>query len=393
MTILMQYPISGHGGRGCAHHSRRQAARSGIVFVYLSVIMVVLFALATLAVDFAHVQTSKQELEIATDAAGRYAAAGLLSTNLGVSGASANAAAVMAENKVDGQPAPFNPSTDIATGIWNSTTQTFTPATVAAGANAVQLSTTITLGTGSHPLTFLGMFGKTISLHSSSIAVVNGKNATTFVSAAGNPWLSGMPAGTVCTDFRTAADEQDTAGASANTDDSPAAISLKSFGISAGASIIFDDVTGSSNYAGSTSTITSADGDPTQLCTLGSPVFGNNSYLNTSMNGMSNIYAPVDSMVAVFLDDSDPANSAAPSPLDFSTDSARNFTSLSPVLKQVFFIGDGRSDDGEVQQIVVPTGATRLFIANMDGWQYNNNVGGYNLTVHATQSISTVYTH
>jgi hypothetical protein len=54
-------------------------------------------------------------------------------------------------------------------------------------------------------------------------------------------------------------------------------------------------------------------------------------------------------------------------------------------------VGDGRRDSGEVQQFVVPSGATRLFIANMDGWQYNDNSGGYNITVHAVQQITSVY--
>jgi Flp pilus assembly protein TadG len=369
---------------------RRAIANSGMAMVYLAMAMFALCALATLAVDFARVQTSKQELELATDAAARYAATGLLSVNLGVSGASANAAAEMAENMVDGAPAPFNPNTDIATGIWSSSTQTFTPATVAAGANAVKLTTTFTMGVTGHPLSFLSLFVKSFSVHSTSIAVVTGKTTSTYVSAAGNPWLAGMPAGTVCTDFRTSPSEQDTAGSGANIDDSPAAVSLSSMGISSGMSMNFDDVTGSANYGGGNSG--SADGDTTLLCTLGSSVFGDTTYFNSSMNGMSNVYAPVDSMVAVFLTDASPAGATAPPPLDFSTDADRNFTSLAPQLNQVFFVGDGRCDDGEVQQFVVPTGATRLFIANMDGWQYNNNVGGYNLSVHATQSVSTVMT-
>jgi hypothetical protein len=89
--------------------------------------------------------------------------------------------------------------------------------------------------------------------------------------------------------------------------------------------------------------------------------------------------------------DADPAASAAPASLDFGTAADWDFASPSPNLKQAFFVGDGRRSTGEIRQSVVPAAATRVFIANMDGWQYNDNTGGYNLTVHATQTITQVY--
>ncbi|MCB1162483.1 hypothetical protein KDL67_07305, partial [bacterium] len=65
-----------------------------------------------------------------------------------------------------------------------------------------------------------------------------------------------------------------------------------------------------------------------------------------------------------------------------------------PALKQTFFIGDGRTGSGEIQQVIVPAGATRLFLANMDSCEFLNNIGELHVVVHdpcglvATESVS-----
>jgi hypothetical protein len=218
--------------------------------------------------------------------------------------------------------------------------------------------------------------------------MVNTKSGSTTVSAKGNPWLAGMPNGSVSKSFRTSSVEWDYAGTGPNNASSPAMMSMSTIGISPGQTILFDGVTGTTDYGGGTAG--DADGDGTKIVTLGSPSFGSYTYFTSPMNGMSNIKAPINSMMAVFLDDSQPDSTAAPSPLDFSTSTNRDFTSLSPQLKQVFFVGDGRRSTGEAQQFVVPAGATRLFIGNMDGWQWNNNTGGYTATINSTVSVSTV---
>ena len=62
-------------------------------------------------------------------------------------------------------------------------------------------------------------------------------------------------------------------------------------------------------------------------------------HIKGAENGISDILAPMDSLVGVFLSDEPPDKSKAPPPLDFRR---RNFSTLSPGLKQVFFIGDGK---------------------------------------------------
>jgi len=93
-----------------------------------------------------------------------------------------------------------------------------------------------------------------------------------------------------------------------------------------------------------------------------------------SQNGISDIRAPINSLVGVFLTDSAPHLLSPPSKLDFQT-IGLNFTALSPELQQVFFIGDGRTSTDAVQEFFIPSSATRLFLGTMDGNEWFNNSG------------------
>ena len=65
----------------------------------------------------------------------------------------------------------------------------------------------------------------------------------------------------------------------------------------------------------------------------------------------------------MFLDDTEPTT---PAPrLSFAD--PEDFTTLSSQLRQIFFIGDRRTDTvGIIQQFIVPAGATRLFLGFVD---------------------------
>ena len=98
---------------------------------------------------------------------------------------------------------------------------------------------------------------------------------------------------------------------------------------------------------------------------------------------MSGYNGPINALIGVFLDASTPAG-AAPPALDFSTPGSLAQATVSPQLRQVFFIGDGRTGTGSgtVQQFVVPAGATRLFLASSDGIGANyNNFGSFAVVV------------
>jgi len=104
-------------------------------------------------------------------------------------------------------------------------------------------------------------------------------------------------------------------------------------------------------------------------------------HLTGAENGIANVTAPINSVMGIFLDASQPNLSAAPSALNFSTGLGINYLTLSPGLKQPFFIGDGLTSGSVQQTIVIPVGATRLFLGTMDGYEWRNNSGSFSVTV------------
>ncbi len=101
------------------------------------------------------------------------------------------------------------------------------------------------------------------------------------------------------------------------------------------------------------------------------------------LNGISDVRAPINSLMGIFLSDEQPDLSAAPAALNFEV-MGINFSSLAPELKQPFFIGDGLNGSGEMQQFIVPTGATRLYLGTMDGFGWYNNSGSFTVNVLAS---------
>jgi hypothetical protein len=83
-------------------------------------------------------------------------------------------------------------------------------------------------------------------------------------------------------------------------------------------------------------------------------------------------------LVGVFVGAGGPSG-PAPAALDFTVGLGTAFTSLAPLLDQVFFIGDGLTDDGagSVQNFFVPTGATELYLGVSDACGYNGGPGCY----------------
>jgi hypothetical protein len=100
-------------------------------------------------------------------------------------------------------------------------------------------------------------------------------------------------------------------------------------------------------------------------------------------NGISDVIAPLNSLVGIFLDDSQPNLSAAPPRLDFTSggnvSGGIDYLTLMPGLRQVFFIGDGLTSAALQQDVIVPSGATRLFLGTMDGYEWSNNHGSFDV--------------
>jgi hypothetical protein len=107
-------------------------------------------------------------------------------------------------------------------------------------------------------------------------------------------------------------------------------------------------------------------------------------HLAGPQNGMSDAWVPINALVGVFGTDSAPDPLATPTLLDYRSGGnvvgGTGVSSQSPLLQQVFFLGDGRDALGNPQTIVVPDGATRLYLGVADGWDWANNRDGYDVT-------------
>jgi len=182
--------------------------------------------------------------------------------------------------------------------------------------------------------------------------------------ATANPFLAGAPAATEIDYGRSPKDV-----APLNAPVSVQADDKKCF--DAGRQLYFQ-VSGTIAHDNQPDIFTDADGQPDQVT----------SHAIDSIHGISDISAPINSLVGVFLDDTAFASRpAAPEVLDFSLAEARNFRTLAPKIGQIFFIGDGKNDGGLLQGFVVPTGTTRLYLAIMDQYEWSNNQGQLSGTI------------
>ena len=114
----------------------------------------------------------------------------------------------------------------------------------------------------------------------------------------------------------------------------------------------------------------------------------------TAANGISGMVAPnVGFLSGVFLNGKETGSQTAPASLDFTSSGLGEvFTSLSPSIDQVFFIGDGLTGTGTgtLQQFNIPDTATALVLGIVDGIGYSGPPGSYqdnSGTFSATYSI------
>ncbi len=113
----------------------------------------------------------------------------------------------------------------------------------------------------------------------------------------------------------------------------------------------------------------------------------------TSLDGISGYIGPQGPLTGVFLDSSIPSSGPAPTTLDFSGSGlGTDFLTLTPLLGQVFYIGDGLTSSNVFQEFTAPTGATRLFLGIPDGFgfvgapgAYDDNDGSYRIRIGVNQ--------
>lgn len=414
-----------------------------MVMVYVIIVMTAMVGFCSLAVDLGRVQAAKTELRAAVDSAARAAAATLPQ---GQSTAQAQAIAIAAANQVDGSTLVLT-SSNISFGSWNPTTHVFTSGGSYNGTTtyqAVQITAGRTKANGNGiPLMFgivIGMPTCNVTATSVAALLTQPSSTTQYVGANGDPWLSGEPSGTKASEPDTGyvssshpwkqdianpgavASAISSAGSSgtytAPTDStkvnstdyqtgepygSPSGVVLS---VAPGSVVTISIPLNSQNMANNQGLLTSgtgdayANGDSGGNYTLVSDDEANptdaEGTLTTSgtEHGLSNIIAPLSSVIGVFMDqngatygadstqETTESNApATPSGLDFSTQTERDYTSIAPELNQTFYIGNGETSTSITQTIVVPKNAYELFLGNMDGHEWSNNVGGYTTTI------------
>jgi hypothetical protein len=108
-------------------------------------------------------------------------------------------------------------------------------------------------------------------------------------------------------------------------------------------------------------------------------------------SGITNDHAGV--LLGLFVGATLPVDNSNPPPTLTYTDATTNFASASPLLNQVFLIGDGLTGDGTgaTQTFIVPANATQLYFgfADAGGYygnpsSYDDNLGSFSTTVTGT---------
>jgi hypothetical protein len=186
------------------------------------------------------------------------------------------------------------------------------------------------------------------------------KLASVTVPGTADVWLAGQPSGASIADTTYGSTASDVAPAN-----SPVEVP-----VAAGSTLTFS-ATGATSYTGG---FCSAPPDGGCIITVSSG----------PLNGISGVQAPGDALLGVFTGAGAPGGTS-PAALNFGGGNI-TFATLSPLLDQVFFIGDGLTGNGSgtAQDFVVPAGASRLFLATADGAgaAYNNS-GQLDVVVYA----------
>lgn len=170
--------------------------------------------------------------------------------------------------------------------------------------------------------------------------------ASVVVNGNQNPFLAGQAAGTTC------------CSGDAAPGNSPA---LAASGALGGLTLTFTQIGpgGFSNTGGVPPTTVEGAVFLNMTANYGTGISG---ALGVNLNGL----------VGVFVGSGVPGG-----PAPAQRNDGLSFTSISPLLNQIFWIGDGLTGNGTgAQQLfVAPTGATRLFLGSSDGFGWSNNSG------------------
>lgn len=351
--------------------TRRKNARSGISLLYGMLILFVLLAVGSLALDVGRVFLVKAQLKQAADAAALAAASGLN-----------NKTTTQARNDaIDTANRNFAHYNNLKNDGFTTELRS-QDVKVSKSKSSLPYNDTVEV-TIRRPVrlmlaTVLG--ASTFNVEVTSIARHDpGVKVEQWVRGTANPYLAGMPKGSMAS-LNNPHNSPDVAGdvtSSRPSDWKQSPLPVQSLPIIPGQELTFDEINGTTRHDPKLP-FYSPDGETGEN---GTP---KNIGTNTAgaENGISQLRAPINALVGVFLGPDRPDKTAPPPMLDYSTYESRHQERYTPQLKQIFFIGDGlakKTVNGQEilvrQRFVVPEGATRLYLATWDFYEWNNNGG------------------
>ena len=339
----------------------RRRRRGSILFLAVGLVTVLL-AVSVLTVDWGVRQVAAGELQDAVDAATLYGVRGLTNN---YQTAESRVYAALAETPVRGRPVSKS-SVTIEAGLWDPKLRVFEPLSGTARNSATALRVSVRLtGDDGVKTPFAASVGLSKMPVAARATATRGVPYNIDVDAKACPYLAGMPDGSKVK--FTSTSKLSYAHDTIAPESTPVGVS---FPVVPGQTIYFRDVSGST-------------GDHASGLTYG--LEGNtsrNKIKQAAVNGINSTTAPLNSLMAIFLDDRTPDSWAPEAQLDFSSTASREFDRLTPTNKQVFFIGDGvQNGTQRLQEFVVPPGATRLFLGLNDEVGYWwDNFGAYRTT-------------
>jgi hypothetical protein len=355
-------------------NSASRRFRRGSVLIYSLLMMVIMLAMTSFAVDYGRMQLIKTQLQRNADSTARG------SLEMYIEGSSSDytywgpAMTWSRFNPVDNNSG-VSPTVSFTWGYWNSTSKTFTAGT--GTPVAVQVTVSRTAANGNPvPLTFPLMNGlsgirTTCDVSATAIAVLSTSTSVTnqTISGQSDLWLAGMPNGT---------------GPISDGDTAPSQSPPLVMSVTPGTVLTLTNVSGAVKHD-PTLSADSPDG-----YTAG--IYGHNSDWTSEPaveDNIGNIYAPIDSLIGVFLTSSAPNTQSAPTAtLDYTTQAARDTVNTTGLqVQEPFYIGNGETSTGTTKTFVVPPGATRLYLGTMDGHQWANNSGSFTATINQLQQV------
>ncbi|MCC6239601.1 MAG: hypothetical protein IT448_04810 [Phycisphaerales bacterium] len=357
--------------------------KNGAIMPWAIVTLIGLIAVSALGLDWARVSLVQTEMQRAADSIA-LAAAGRLAGGTTVATSAANQArlANLADNKEI-----YMSRLDFSD--WDSTNGQYTKVTVELLRDANH-GGVVPLALGQA----VGMSGKSVAVRSTA-KVLPEIFVEQDVLGSANPFLAGMPKGSVAS-VNNPARNPDYAGDVNSRNPSKWKQSprpITGLPLIAGQSLTFDNIAGTTKH-GPDLPMYEPDGQ------TGENGVGRSIGHNTagSENGIADATVPINALVGVFLGPDRPDNTSAPSKLNFSTSASRNQQRYEPQLKQIFFIGDGRAwvvdENGQqvevAQEFIVPQGATRLYLATWDFYEWNNNGGERTIEIKRPKKITLV---